>query len=85
MRDITNRQKLIKIADHSEFGWVVVEAYESNNLASDSEDKKTANKGGEDAERKLKNATDQLTLPGREGARPSRFPSHCNRWAIPHP
>jgi len=54
MRAITNRQKLIKIADRSEFSWAVVEAYESDNLASDSEDEKRLIKAERDAERKLK-------------------------------
>ena len=40
IRTVANRQKLIKITDHSEFGWVVVEAYKSDNLASDSKDEK---------------------------------------------
>ena len=40
IRTVANRRKLIKITDHSEFGWVVVEAYKSDNLASDSKDEK---------------------------------------------
>ena len=40
MRAIATRQKLIKIADWLELGWAVVEAYESNDLLSDSNDEK---------------------------------------------
>ena len=42
----------MKIADWSEFCWAVVEAYESDDLASDSEDKKRLIKAERDAERK---------------------------------
>ena len=30
---IATRQKLIRVADHSEYGWAVVEEYGSNPLA----------------------------------------------------
>ena len=35
---IKERQKLIKIADKNKDGWLVVQEYESDDLASDSED-----------------------------------------------
>ena len=37
---IKKRQKLIKIADKNRDGWLVVQEYESDDLASDSEDEK---------------------------------------------
>ena len=37
---IHKRQKLIKIADRYKDGWQVVEEYESDELASNSEDEK---------------------------------------------
>ena len=37
---IKKRQKLIKIADKNKDGWLVVQEYESDDLASDSEDEK---------------------------------------------
>ena len=37
---ISNRQKVIRLADSSELGWSVVKEYQSNPLASDSEDEK---------------------------------------------
>ena len=52
-RAIANRQKLIMTIDRSEFGWAVVEAYESNDLASDSKDEKQLIKVERDAVRKL--------------------------------
>ena len=38
IREITGKQKLIYFADRSELGWKVVEAYESDNLASGDEE-----------------------------------------------
>ena len=37
---ITNRQKLIKVADRSEFGWATVEEYVADELADNSDDEK---------------------------------------------
>lgn len=36
---LAHRQKLIKVTDRSEFGWVVVAEYEADTLATDSDDK----------------------------------------------
>jgi len=49
---IRKRQKLIKIADKSRDGWQVVVEYESDELASGSEDKKRLKKVREAASRK---------------------------------
>ena len=49
---IRKRQKLIKIADKSRDGWQVVAEYESDELASGSEDEKLVNKAREAASRK---------------------------------
>ena len=49
---IHRRQKLIKIADRSKDGWKVVEEYESDELASNSEDEKRIRKAKEAASRK---------------------------------
>jgi len=53
---IKKRQKLIKIADRKKDGWLVVQEYESNDLASDSEGKKKLRKAKVAAERKRKEA-----------------------------
>ena len=39
---ITARQKLIRIADRSEYGWNTVAEYEEDELANGSDDKKKA-------------------------------------------
>ena len=49
---IHKRQKLIKIADKNKDGWQVVEEYESNELASNSDDEKKIKKAREAASRK---------------------------------
>ena len=41
---IKKRQKLIKIADKNKDGWLVVQEYQSDDLASDSEDEKKIRK-----------------------------------------
>ena len=47
LKEVACRQKHIRIADRSELDWQVVAAYESDNLAFDSNDKKNAVQGGE--------------------------------------
>ena len=51
---IKHRQKLIKLADSTDSGWRLVQEYESNPLASDSEDEKRIFKAQTRAERKIK-------------------------------
>ena len=54
---IKKRQKLIRIADKNRDGCLVVQEYESNDLASDSEDEKKIRKAKAAAEKKRKEAT----------------------------
>ena len=49
---LTERQKLIKIADRSEFGWSVVAEYTADELADNSDDEKRIEKAEKTAERK---------------------------------
>ena len=51
---IHKRQKLIKIVDRYKDGWQVVEEYESDELASNSEDEKKVKKAKEAADGKRK-------------------------------
>jgi len=51
---ICKRQKLIKIADRSKDGWLVVQEYESDDIASNSEDEKRLKKSKNAAEKKRK-------------------------------
>ncbi|CAB4044795.1 Hypothetical predicted protein [Paramuricea clavata] len=54
------RQKLIKIADRSKDAWRVVEEYESDDLASNSEDEKRLRKAIELAGRRRKTETNKV-------------------------
>ena len=49
---LINRQKMIKLADHSELGWSVVEEYEADELADNSKDEKRMARAEKEAERK---------------------------------
>ena len=64
---LLERQKIIKIADHSEFGWGVVAEYTADDLADDSDDKKCLEKAEKAAERKV--AKRKRKLPARPAGR----------------
>ena len=51
--DIASRQKRIRIADRSEYGWTTVELYEHDELASDSADEKKLEKAEKEAEKRV--------------------------------
>ena len=51
---LSNRQKVIRLADSSDLGWSVVKEYQANPLASDSEDEKRMMLAEARASRKLK-------------------------------
>ena len=53
---IRKRQKLVKLADRNKDGWLVVQQYESDDLASNSEDEKKIKKAKTAAEKKRKDA-----------------------------
>ena len=55
--DIARRQKRIKIADRSEYGWTTVELYEHDELVSDSADEKKLEKAEKEAENVLQSAS----------------------------
>ena len=46
------RQKFIRIADRSQFGWDVVQEYQLDELAADSDNKKRISKAEKAAEQK---------------------------------
>ena len=72
MRQISERQKLIKIADRSECGWGVVTEYQADELESCSEDEKKLEKAERAAERKVMRKR-KSTRPGSEGALPKFY------------
>ena len=72
---LKRRQKLIKIADRNKDGWKVVEEYESDEIASDSEDEKRLKRAKEAAGRKRRQSL--LQLPDRN--KRQRFTSEADQ------
>ena len=62
---IAHRQKIIRLADSSELGWRLVNEYETNPLASDSDDEKRMYKAEARANRKLKAEKSKKTRSAR--------------------
>ena len=63
---IKKRRKLIRIADKNKDGWPVVQEYESDDLASDSEDEKNIRKAKAAAEKKQKEAKSNSGNPSNK-------------------
>lgn len=79
---IVKRQKLIKIADREEDGWDVVKFYESDDLASNSEDEKDIFKARRQAAAEKKKVTDKKRKKGKFGNY-QKFPyrpRHSGDW-----
>jgi hypothetical protein len=53
MKLLEERQKMIRLADRSEYGWDVVSEYQSDELAIDSDDEKRISKAEKAAEKKV--------------------------------
>ena len=64
---LARREKLIKLADRSESGWAVVEEYNADVLADDSDDEKKIEKAENAAERKLAKRRKVQEVKLREG------------------
>ena len=82
MRLLKLRQKAIRLADCSEFGWSLVAEYDTNDLADDSDDERKAEKAAERkaaiAKKKRGRSAQQSTGFGRE-APSNRFPQGSRR------
>ena len=82
---LLTRQKLIKMADRSELGWQVVEAYESDELASGEEDAKRIEKAEKAAEQKAERRRKKATLKGARSRPPQRGSQPIRDTATPGP
>ena len=69
---LVHRQKVIKFVHHSEAGWAVVEEYEGDDLANDSEDERRMEKAEGKAEKKLakKRKIKEMRAKEEGGAKP---------------
>ena len=76
---IEERQKLTKLADHSDTGWLMVAEYmyQQDELAEDSDDEKRINKAERSAERKL--------LKKRKGTGKGKAPVMAERSKVAWP
>ena len=70
---IKKRQKLIKIADKNRDGWLVVQEYKTDDLASDSEDEKKIRKAKAAAEKKRKEAKGNISNTSKKFKSSSDF------------
>ena len=89
MKKIAVRQKYIRIADRSDLGWAVVEAYMDDELALDSDNERRLYKANREAQQTVKRkkadpaaaaakrraATASVELPGRLGNQGTRAPA----------
>ena len=78
MKQLIARQKLIRMADVSESGWQTVREYETNELASDSEDEKRINRAEARAANKFKRSRSSSRYRGS-----SRFRPYTSNFRIP--
>ena len=74
---LRKRQKLIKIADKSRDGWQVVAEYESDELASGSEDEKRLKKAREAASRKRRQKDQANNERGKKARLSGGGDNHC--------
>ena len=65
VRLLSERQKPIKIADRSEFGWGVVAEYTADELVEDSDYEKRPDKAEKAAERKARKKKKRVEPPSR--------------------
>ena len=88
---LARRQKLIKLADRSESRWAVVEEYDADVLADDSDDEKKIEKAEKAAKRKLAKRRKVQEVKLREGLaarslpRPGSEPTPKAPFASPKP
>ena len=92
---LVHRQKVIKLADRSEAGWAVIEEYEGDDLADDSDDERRMEKAEGKAEKKLAKKRKMKDVKAKEvfGVKPRPgvfgmqriFPSKSMEVAKPTP
>ena len=87
---LAGRQKRIKMADRSEYGWAVVDEYEDDELASDEDDAKKIEKAeravASKAMKRKKTAQSRNTVASRSNRQPRApepMPAHDTRDCYP--
>ena len=79
---VKRRIKLIKLADKSEYGWATVKEYESDELASDSEDEKRIYRSERRAEKRVRQWNSKRFKKNPTGFQNSRS-VNSNRELVP--
>ena len=79
---IKKRQKLIKIAEKNKDGWLAVQEYEFDDLASDSEDEKKIRKAKAAAEKKRKEAKSNSGNASKKFKSSSDLQLFCGKTTI---
>ena len=86
LKKLAERQKLIKLADRSEFGWGVVAEYTADELADGSDDEKKIEKAEKAAEKKAakrkRAASSRVTVPAKRSSS-SATPSPHSAAQVP--
>ena len=77
-RLLLKRLKAIKIADREEYGWAVVRHYESDYLASDTEDEKDIGRARRAAAAESKKQKEKIRSKSKRKWAPRRFSSNYN-------
>ena len=78
---ITQRQKLIKVADRSELGWAVVAEYQADELGDNSDDERKLEHAERATERRM--AGKKRKMDTAKGRRQSQLPARKDPLAIP--
>ena len=72
IKSLIERQKHIKVADRSEFGWATVHYYQDDPLASDSEDEKNLNRVEKEARKEAERLASKRQRGGASGSKRRR-------------
>ena len=77
---LNNRQKLVKLADKSEFGWATAQEYVCDELADDEADASKIKKAEKGAAAKLKTLQEEKTKSGTKFSFSAPSPNSASRF-----
>lgn len=80
---LTNRQKIIKLADKSEFGWATVQEHVCDHLADDEADTSKIKKAEKRAAAKFKSLQEKKRRTNAKFSTSAPSPSNASRFSGP--
>ena len=80
---LSNRQKIIKLADKSEFGWATVQEYVCDDLADDEADATKIKKAEKRAATKFKSLQEKKRKSNAKFSTPAPSPNNASRFSGP--